>query len=162
MFAKASRGQRHRGLCARCGHDARAHQPSAIKHDPYRLAALGLVLTRDQISATRACSPADVAHVVAFPIVAQAFEIASQTALTRLAQLQVDLPAARQKYLLFFAGAQGRVDADGLGQRRHGPTFRESERRPIADVELAGGAIAAFLWFHAITKFAGTRGKAVT
>ena len=125
MFAEASGCQWKRCIDARSDDYARAHQPSAVEHDPYRLAAFGLVLTRNQVSATRACGPADVAHVVAFAVVAQAFEVAPEAALTRLPQLKVNLPTAREEDLLFFACTQCRVDAHGLGQRRLGPAFRK-------------------------------------
>ena len=125
MFAQASVGQRKRCVGSRGGDYARAHQPSAVEHDPHRLAALSLVLARDQVSATRARGPADVAHVVAFAVIAQAFEIAPKAPLAGLPQLEIDLSTAGQEYLLLFASAQGRIDAHGLGQRRDRPAFSQ-------------------------------------
>ena len=99
VFANV-RGPAERCVGSRGGDYARAHQPSAVEHDPHRLAALGLVLARDQVSATRARGPADVAHVVAFSVIAQAFEIAPEASLAGLPQLEIDLSTAREKYLL--------------------------------------------------------------
>src|SRR5579862_3919695 len=93
---------------------ARSHQPSAVENDPDRLAAFGLVLAGDQVSSPRGCRPADVAQVIALAVFAQALEVPPQSALARLPQLEVDLPAARQKDLLLFGGPQGRVDANRL------------------------------------------------
>ena len=42
-------------------------------------------------------------------------------------QLQVDLAAAGEKDLLLFAGAQGRVDAYRLRERRFGPALDEAQ-----------------------------------
>ena len=151
VFAQTAGSKGQSRIGTRSGDYARTHQPAAIEHDPHGLAALGLVLARDQVSAARTCGPADVAHVVAFAVVAQAFEVAPQAALARLAQLEVDLPAAREEYLLFFAGAQGGIDADGLLQGSFRPAFRKSERRAIANVELAGCAISALLRLYAIS-----------
>ena len=100
------------------------HQAAAVEHDPHRLAALGLVLARDQAAASRGGGPADVAQVVAFAVLAQALEVAAQAALPRLAQLQVDLAAAREKDLLLFAGAQGRIDAHASARAAPSPSAR--------------------------------------
>ena len=91
--------------------DGRTHQASAIEHDPYGLAALGLILPGDQGAAARGGGPADVAQVVAFAVFAEALEVAAQAALASLAQLEIDLAAAREKDLLLLGGAQHRVDA---------------------------------------------------
>jgi hypothetical protein len=60
-----------------------------------------------------------------------------------LAELEVDLAAAGEEDLLLLAGAEGGVDADGLGEGGAGPAFGEAEGRTIADVEPAGFAVAA-------------------
>src|ERR1035438_3467134 len=88
---------RQRRFAFRDGGDTRAHQPAAIEHDPHRLAALGLVLARDRNAAARRRGPADVAQVIAFAVFTEAFKIAAESALPRLAQLQIDLAAAREK-----------------------------------------------------------------
>ena len=155
MRPQTSNGQRHRRICSRSGHDARTHQPSAIEHDPHGLAAFGLILARNQVSAARACRPADIAHVVAFAVIAQAFEVAPEATLPCLAKLDVDLAAACEEYLLLFACAQGWINADGLLQRGLGPTLCETQRRAIAYVELACRAVAAFLRFYAISDRCG-------
>ena len=104
----------------------RPHQPSAVQHDPDRLAALGLVLAGDGAAAPRRGRPANVAQVVALAILAQALEVAAQAALLRLAQLQIDLPAARQKDLLLLAGAQSGIDAHRLRRAAPWPSARSA------------------------------------
>jgi len=107
--------------------DTCAHQPSAVEDNPDGLAALGLVLAGDGAAAARRGRPADVTQVVALAIVAQALEVAAQAALLRTAQLQVDLAAAGKEDLLLFTGAQGRVDAHRLRERRFGPALDEAQ-----------------------------------
>src|SRR5579862_6775429 len=106
--------------------NTRTHQPATIEHDPYRLAALGLVLAGNGTAASRSCSPADVAQVVALTILTQALEVAAQPALTGLAQLQINLPAACEKDLLFFSSSQRRINADLLHQRRLRPALSQT------------------------------------
>ena len=122
-----------------------AHQAAAVQNDPHRLAALGLVLAGDERAAARGGGPADVAQVVALAILAQALEIAAQAALARLAQLQVDLAAAREKYLLLFAGLERGVDTHGLLERRARPAVHEPQPGAIAQVEVARFPVAALV-----------------
>ena len=132
--------------------NSRPHQPPAIEHDPYRLAALGLVLAGDRAAAPRGGRPADIAQVIALAVFAQAFEVAAQATLLGAAQLQVDLPAAGQKDLLLLAGAQGRIDPHGLCERRSGPALSQAKPRPVANVEPARLPVATLLRSHAIAE----------
>jgi len=59
--------------------------------------------------------PADVAQVVAFAILTQAFEVSAQAALLGSGAIAGRSAAAGEKYLLLFAGAQSGVDAHRLG-----------------------------------------------
>ena len=92
--------------------NAGAHEAAAVEDDPDGLAALGLVLAGDEAAAAGGGRPADVAQVVAFAVVAQAFKVAAETAQARLAELQINLAAAGKEYLLLLAGAQSGIDAD--------------------------------------------------
>src|SRR5271157_1331751 len=96
-----SAGRRAGLLDEFAGHgDAGPHEPPAVEDDPDGLAALGLVLAGDETAAPRGGRPADVAQVVALAVLAQALEVAAQAPLLNPAQLQVNLAAAGQKYLL--------------------------------------------------------------
>jgi len=125
--------------------DAGAHEAAAVDDDPDGLAALGLILAGDEGAAAGGGGPADVAEVVAFAVFAEGFEVAAETALTGLAELEVDLAAPGEEDLLFLAGAQGGVDADGLGEGREGPALGEAEGGSIAYVEASGFGVAALL-----------------
>ena len=69
---------------------SRALQASRVEHQPDRLALFHLVEARHQGSATRRGGPADVADLVAFEVVAQAFEVAAHAALPAQTHLQLD------------------------------------------------------------------------
>ncbi len=143
----------------RAGSHPRPHQPAAVEDDPNWLAALALVLAGYGSAVPRRGRPADVAQIVALAVVAQALEVAAQAPLSSPAQLQVELPAAGQKDLLLFAGAQSRIDADRLLKRRPRPAFGEPQRRPIAHIEPAGFPVAALFRFHAVAEAGGDVGK---
>ncbi len=143
----------------RCHGHPRPHQPSAVEHDPDRLAALGLVLAGDGAAAPRRGRPADVAQVVALAVLAQALEVAAQAPLLRAAQLQVDLAAAGEEDLLLLAGAQGRVDAHRLRERRSGPALGQPQRRAVAHIEPARLPVAALFGLHAVAQLGGHAGK---
>src|ERR1017187_2279719 len=127
-----------------------AHQPTAIQHNPNRLAALCLVLTGNRAAPARRGRPANVAQIVALTVLAQTLKIAAQPALSRLAQLEIDLAAAGEKDLLLLAGAQGGVNPHRLYEGRLGPALGEPQRRAVADVKPARLPIAALLWFDAV------------
>jgi hypothetical protein len=134
---------------------------AGVEHDPYRLAALGLVAARDQLAAPRRRRPADVAQVVAFEILAKALEVAAQAALARAAKLQIDLAAAREKNLLILALAQRRIDAHRSARAAPSPSApparaaKHSEGKPLRLVH-----VAAFARLDFVTqRCAGTRGR---
>ena len=77
-------------------------------------------------------------------VVAQAFKVAAEAALPLAAQLQVDLPGAREKERLVLLGGDRGVDADGLDEVGDGPALGERERAAVAQVEPAAGVVAAF------------------
>ena len=106
--------------------DAGAQQAAGVQNNPYRLTALGLVLPRDQVPSARGGGPAEIAKIVAGAILAQALKLASQAALTHLAQLQIDAAALGQEDLLIFSGAQFRINSNRLGEWRQGPARNES------------------------------------
>ncbi len=132
------------------GRGSALQQPAGVEDDPDGLAALRLILAGDELAAASGRGPADVAQVVALKILAEALEVASEAALAHLAQLEIDLAAAGEEDLLVFALAQGRIDAHGLLERRHGPTLDEPERRSIAHKERSGRRIAALAGLDAI------------
>jgi hypothetical protein len=132
-----------------------AHEAAAIEDDPYGLAALGLVLAGDEAAAARGRGPADVAQIVAFSVLAQAFEVAAQTAQAGLAELEVDLAAAGKKDLLLLAGAEGRIDTHCLNERGAGPVLGQTQAGAVAEIKPAGGPVAALLGLDTVTEAGG-------
>ncbi len=123
--------------------DSRLQQPSRVQNDPHRLAALGLVAARNQLAAPRRRRPAHVTQVVALEILAQALKVAAQPALLAPAQLQLDLPSAREENLLVLALPQRRIHAHRLLHRRHGPALHQSKWRSVTNVDCSGARIPA-------------------
>ena len=71
-------------------------EPPRVQNNPYLLAALGGELARDKLGATRGGGPGDVAQLVTSLVVAQALELASDSAKAKAALLQLDLAGAHQ------------------------------------------------------------------
>src|SRR5258708_19858335 len=134
MCTNSRVGVGQRRVPSRIGNSG-AHEAATVDHDPNRLAALGLVLARDEVAVPRGGCPADVAQVVAFAVLAQAFKVPAQASLSRLSQLQVNLAATRQKYLLFLAGPQCWIDTYLLSERTPSPPLAHPQRRPIEPTE---------------------------
>src|SRR5665213_3416046 len=91
-------------LCARAFEvEGGTREAAGVEDDPDLLRTLDSELAGDEVAAAGGCGPRDVAEFVAFLVVAQAFELASDAAQAQAALLELDLAGAHQVELGVFA-----------------------------------------------------------
>src|SRR6267378_39316 len=122
----------------------RAEQPAGVKDNPDGLAALDFENASSELMAARGGGPANVAQVVALPVIAEAFKFPAVTALATTAFLHFNLAAADQVERVLASLLEIGKNAHRLRNFGSGPALGKSELRLIAEKQTAQADVSAF------------------
>src|ERR1700732_438492 len=117
--------------------DPCTHEPAGIEQDPDGLTPLNFVETSDQLSATRAGRPADVAELIPLAVFTKTFEGSTGAADARVTLFQFYLAAADEINRMAFGLLQVLVGSDSLRHRNLRPTFSDSHRTLVTNVNIS-------------------------
>ena len=117
--------------------DPCTHEPAGIEQDPDGLTPFNFVETSDQLSATRAGRPADVAELIPLAVFTETFEGSTGAADARVTLFQFYLTAADEINRMAFGLFQVWIGSDSLRYRNLRPTFSDSHRTLVTNVNIS-------------------------
>jgi len=129
---------------------ARAHESSAIEHDPHRLISFRAMHLRDWLAASSCRCPADVAGLVTIPEFPQVLEVFTLALLPQATALKLDASAAQQEQLVPLGGLQARINADNRSKICLHPALRQPKPCLASQIRRAKLAISTLARFDLV------------